>query len=215
MDDFAADMIRYPVLRLKALEIVSAGYYNRHPGEYERGVATLQHSVKLPSPGSLSTLGIIKFLLIAIGLIAFAFLAAKGTNRMMKSLFRDKSEKKRLKKFGAVSPLVVRILKRHGTLLWGKNGFWSKKFHIITRSDRWLLTEGKTDDKNSISGASNCVEVSLRSSGFRVKVTRLNGVAVNIAFTCKNFSAIELEERVKEACAVFQQHEQNHCLTPP
>ncbi len=205
MDDFASDIIQYPALQLKALKIAGKGYYNRHPDEFQRGEATIVQRVKLPSPGSASPLDMARTLLLVVVCSVVAYVAAVGTNRMVKALFRGKSDKIRMEKFGTLSPMVTSLLVRQGTSLWGKNRLWSKKFHIIKRSDRWLLCEGKPDARESKAMARNRLEVCMRSAGFKVKITWLNGVPVNRAVTCKNFSLSELAEKVGEICSVFDE----------
>ena len=205
MDDFAADIVQYPALQLKALKIAGKGYYNRHPDEYRRGEATIVQRVKLPSPGSASPLDMVRTLLLVVVCTVVAYVAAVGTNRMVRSLFRGKSDKMRMEKFGTLSPMVTSLLIRQGTSLWGKNRLWSKKFYITKRSDRWILSEGKPDGKESITTGGNRLEVCMRSAGFKVKITRLNGVAVNRAVTCKNFSVSELAEKVGEISSVFDE----------
>lgn len=99
--------------------------------------------------------------------------------------------------------MVKRSLKMLGTSLWGKNYAWSKKYYIFKRVDRWLLCDGKTGTYGLKSRAKNRVEVCMRTSNFKLKIVRLNGVDVDISFTCKDFSEKELTERLIELRSVF------------
>ncbi len=215
MDDFAADIIRYPALRLKALNIVTNGYHERHPDEYQRGVESARPALILRSAVTASPSKSVGTLILVAALVATAFLAARGTNQTVKSLFMSKAERAHAKRFNTLSPMVVRILTLVGTSLWGKNLLMSKKFSIIKRSDRWLLCEGKIDDKNPPSTAKSRLEVCMRSNCFRLKITRLNGVAVKQEVMCNNFSAGELTEKVSEISALFGRETSDHEQAKP
>ena len=80
---------------------------------------------------------------------------------------------------------------------------WAKRYYISKRSDRWLLCDGKNVKNGQKSLVKNRLEVCMRDSNFKLKITRLNGVGVDVAVTCNDFSEKELTERLKEIRALL------------
>jgi hypothetical protein len=207
MDFFAADIMRYPTLQGKALGIAGKGYYDRHPKEYQVGAEPVKPAKKNPdrasSAGKTDVVGFLARLLLIGVLSAAVFWVVFRVIRQVKFLFMDNLEKQHVKKYISLSPMVTRSLKRLGASLWGKNHVWAKKYYISKRSDRWLLCDGKNGKNDQKSLVKNRLEVCMRDSNFKLKITRLNGVSVDVAVTCKNFSEQELTERLKEVRALL------------
>jgi hypothetical protein len=207
MDFFAADIMRYPTLQGKALGIAGKGYYDRHPSEYQLGAEPAKPAKKIPdgasSAGKTDVVGFLARLLLIGVLAAAVFWVVFSMIRRVKFMFMDKGAQIHFKKYSSLSPMVTRSLKRLGTSLWGKNFLWSKKYYVIKRSDRWLLSDGKNDRNIQPSPVKNRLEVCMRDSNFKLKITRVNGVGVDIAVMCKDYSERELVEKLKELHSLF------------
>jgi hypothetical protein len=206
MDYFAADIMRYPALQSKALGIAGKGYFERHRPEYQVGAEPAKPAKKSVDGASqkrpIDFAGFISRLLLIGVLVAGVFWIVGILSRRVKFMFMDKMAQTHVKKYYSLSPLVTRSLKRLGTSLWGKNFLWSKKYYIIKRSDRWLLCDGKNAKKGQKSLVKNRLEVCMRDSNFKLKITRLNGVGVDVAATCKDYSERELTEKLTELRAL-------------
>jgi hypothetical protein len=139
-----------------------------------------------------------------VRLLFFLFLAvctvltAKWGWRTAKVISMDGLHKMRYRKFRTLSPMVTRSLEELGTLLWGKNRLWVRNFSITTTSDRWFLRDGKGELFFRRSGGGTCLEVCLRDTNLKVRITLLNGVRANRIFECGNFSEEELAARLEE-----------------
>jgi hypothetical protein len=207
MDFFAADIMRYPTLQGKALGIAGKGYYDRHPHEYQVGAEPAKPAKKVPnvasSAGQTDVVGFLARLLLIGVLSAGVFWIVFSVIRRVKFMFMDKGAQIHFKKYYSLSPMVTRSLKRLGTSLWGKNFLWSKKYYVTKRSDRWLLCDGKNYNNVQPSLAQNRLEVCMRDSNFKLKITRVNGVGVDIAVMCKDYSERELVEKLKELHSLF------------
>ena len=202
MDYFAADVMRYPSLQRKALGIAAKGYIERHPREYQVGAEPAKPEKNIPGSASQGrSIDIVGFFarIVLIGVLAASVFWIVGlVIRRGKLMLMDNVARLYVEKYNSLSPMVIRSLKELGTSLWGKNFLWSKKYHIIKRSDRWLLCDGKIAKGDLPSPAKNRIEVCLRDLNFTLKITRLNGVGVDMAVTCRDFSKMELAERLLE-----------------
>jgi hypothetical protein len=207
MDYFAADIMRYPALQSKALGIAGTGYYDRHPHEYQVGAEPAKPAKKIPELASSSwksdVVGFVARLLLIGVLAAGVFWVVFMVIRQVKFLFMDNMVKQHVEKFNSLSPMVTRSLKKLGMSLWGKNRLWAKRYYISKRSDRWLLCDGKNVLDNQKSLVKNRLEVCMRDSNFKLRITQLNGVGVDVAVTCKDFSEKELAERLNEIRALL------------
>jgi hypothetical protein len=94
--------------------------------------------------------------------------------------------------------MVTQALKKMGASLWGRNLPWSRNYYIYQRSDRWLLCDGKEDKENHVFQARTRIEVCLRSTYFKIRIKRLNGVRVDISLTSKDLSEWELQQGLRE-----------------
>ena len=110
----------------------------------------------------------------------------------------DNARKMRQGKFQALSPMVRGVLKKTGNSLWGRNLPWSRKYYIYERSERWLLCDGREEKLNNISEARTRIEINLRSTYFKVKLTRFNNVRTNIRVSTHDLSKRELFEGLQE-----------------
>ena len=207
MDYFAADVMRYPALQSKALGIAGKGYLERHPDEYQKVTEPAKISRKNLDGVSNSAIdrivGVVVRLLLLGVFATGVYWCAGVVIRRIKCQCMDKLARMHAEKYNSLAPMVKRSLKMLGTSLWGKNYAWSKKYYIFKRVDRWLLCDGKTGTYGLKSRAKNRVEVCMRTSNFKLKIVRLNGVDVDISFTCKDFSEKELTERLIELRSVF------------
>ena len=219
MDYFAADVMRYPALQSKALGIAGKGYYERHSSEYKLGADPPKPAKKIvettSSQGPVDIVGLIGRLLITVASTIGVFWIIVVAVRRLKVQFRDNVTKQYIERYNSLSPMVIRSLKKLGTSLWGKNFLWSKKYYIAKRSDRWLLCDGKCGKSGKIFPTNNRLEVCLRDVNFKLKITRLNGLDVDMSVTCKNFSEKELEERLKEIQSLFAEAKTAPVTTAP
>jgi hypothetical protein len=71
------------------------------------------------------------------------------------------------------------------------------------RSVRWLLCDGREDKSHNIFKARNKIEVSLRSTYFKIRVTRLNKKGVNISLVCNDLSEGELMQKLQEISTIL------------
>ena len=207
MDFFAADVMRYPALQRKALGIAGKGYYERHSSEYQVGTEPAKPVKKIidgaSNSGKIDVVGFIaRFLLILVS-AAGVFWVVFTVIRQIKFLFMDNATKQRIEKYNSLSPMVIRSLKRLGASLWGNNYVWAKRYYVSKHGDRWLLCDGKNVKNGKKSLVNNRLEVCMRDSNFKLKVTRLNGVGVDVAVICKDFSEQELTERLMEIRALL------------
>ena len=208
MEQFAADVMSVPASQRTVLGIARKGYLDRNPRDYQKGPEpakpVLKNSYGVSHPGTPKMIiGIVARLLLLGALAAGFFWLVSIVIRRVKYQFMDNVTKMNLKKYNDLSPMVTRSLKNMGTALWGKNRLWSKKYYIVKRNDRWLLCDDKADQKSQKSLAKNRLEVCMRDVNFKLRITRLNGVGVDMAVTCKDFSEQELAERLKEIRTLF------------
>ncbi len=134
------------------------------------------------------------YLLLAFG----AGATVKGAWRTARVLSMDGLNKMRFRKFRSLSPMVIRSLESVGTSLWGKNRLWVRNYSITTRSDRWLLCEGKREIFFRKRETRNCLEVCLRDTNLKVRITLLNGVRGDRVLECRSFSEEELVAQLEE-----------------
>ena len=118
--------------------------------------------------------------------------------RYLKSQSTDQSKKRQQDRYNSLTPMVTKALKKMGASLWGRNLPWSRNYYIYQRSDRWLLCDGKEDKENHIFQARTRIEVCLRSTYFKIRITRLNGIRVDISLTCNDLSEWELQQGLRE-----------------
>ena len=207
MDYFAADIMRDPTLQNKALGIAGKGYLERHPRDYQKGPQPAKTAGKNLDRASHSgvdrivgaIMRVLLFGVFATGIYWFVGVVL----RRVKLLSMDRLAKMHVEKYNSLAPMVTRSLKILGISLWGKNHLWSKKYYISKRSDRWLLCDSKSGTNGLKSPVKNRVEVCMRTSNFKLKITRLNGFDVNVSVTCKDFSEKELAERLSELRSFF------------
>ena len=203
MDIFAADVMHNPESRLKTLGIAANGYRERHPEDYQGGIDPAKTRKKKTEAAPFKPadarfnetfIKVILFIASAAGVL-WAVIAGL---RYLKSLSIDSSEKKKLDRYNSLSPMVTRALKKTGASLWGRNLPWSKNYYIYQRSDRWLLCDGKEDKESKMFQARTRIEVCLRSTYFKIRITRLNGGRADISLTCQDLSEWELMEGLRE-----------------
>jgi hypothetical protein len=208
MDTFAAGVIRNPALQEEALRTAAIGYRERHPEEYQKGVAPDKPRKKKTDATSNKPAdarfyeSCIKWMLLVVSAITILWAVLAGI-RYLKSLSLDTSEKMKQDRYNSLTPMVTKCLKNMGVTLWGRNWPWSKNYYIYQRSERWLLCDGKEDKNNNIFKARTRVEVSLRSTYFKIKISRLNKASVDISLACRNLSKGELLEGLEKLrCAI-------------
>ena len=202
MDQFAAQIMHDSVWQQKALGIARREYFGRHFRDYQN--ESIQGKPESPAPsrplqGSAKLA--LRLLLLGVLLAATYWLAVKGS-RLIQSLFLDRTGKLRLQRFNSLSPMVKRSLHKLGTSLWGRNLPWRHNYSILTRNERWLLCEGNRGRSSAASTEMNRIEVSMRGSNFKLRITCLNGVAVDKTVACKDFSKEELTRRLSEIRAI-------------
>jgi hypothetical protein len=203
METFAADVLRNPKLQQEALRTAAIGYRERHPEEYQGGVAPNKPRKKKTDVTSNKPAdsrfyeSFIKWILLVVSAIGIFWSVLAGI-RYLKSLSMDKSEKMKQDRYNSLTPMVAKCLGNMGASLGGRNWPWSKKYYIYERSDRWLLCDGKEDKNNKIFKARTRVEVALRSTYFKIKISRLNKVSVDISLTCKDLTKWELMEGLEK-----------------
>ena len=205
MDTFGAAALMNPTLQKEALQVAADGYRIRHPDEYKE-VADLSKlhkkraDAKPNKPADARFYnGFIRtgsFLLLSAVIIWLIFKAM----RYMKSMAVDQSKKMIHDQFDSLSPMVMKLLNSTGASLWGKNVIWAKNYYIYKRSSRWLLCDGKEEKEKKIFQARTRIQVSMRSSYFKLRVSRLNGVRVNISLTCKDLNERSLKLALEELC---------------
>ena len=201
MDVFAGNMMRDPALQRKALKIADNGYRERHPQDYQAADPTKKKNKVDAKPDKPADQrfyqGFVKlfaFILSAVGVLWAIFTII----RVMKTLSTDNARKRRKNKYQTLSPMVTRLLKKTGSNLWGRNLPWSKNYYIYERTNRWLLCDGKEEKDNKISQARTKIEVRLRSTYFKIKLTRANGVKSNLQLTSNDYTKIELDHALQE-----------------
>jgi hypothetical protein len=118
--------------------------------------------------------------------------------RFFQSRPTSKNKAKLQDRYDSLTPMVTKALNRMGISLWGKNWPWSKKYYIYQRKERWLLCDGVEDKDKKIFKARTKIEVRLRSAYFKIRITRLNRVGVDIYLRCDNLSEWDLEKGLKE-----------------
>lgn len=199
MDSFAADVILKPESQKEALRIAANGYRERLRQDSQGGADPLKSRKKqadttLKQPEDARFIEkTLKWMLLII-LSSGVLWAVLSGIRILKSSSMDTVQKMHKNLYNSLSPLVMKVLGKMGASLWGRNLPWSKNFYIYQRSDRWLLCDGKEDKINKIFQARTRVEVCLRSTYFKIRITRLNGVNADISLTCKDFSELELTQ---------------------
>jgi hypothetical protein len=134
------------------------------------------------------------FIVVLVGVLWAVFTGI----RAMKSLRRDNLQTIQQDRYNSLSPMVTKTLRKVGDSLWGRNRLWSKNYYIYERSERWLLCDGKEDKHNNIFKARTRIEVCLRSTYFKIRISRLNKASVDISLTCKDLSKSELQAGLEE-----------------
>jgi hypothetical protein len=119
----------------------------------------------------------------------------------------DKITQQYVKRYHAVSPMVMRSLRRVGRSIWGRNFLWYRKYYLTKRSGRWVLSDGKFDPFNPNSLPHNLLEVSLRDTNFKIRIARIRGTSVDQAVSSTGHSERELMEHLQRMSAVFRQAE--------
>ena len=202
MDIFAGNMMRDPALQQKALKIAAKGYRERHPQDYQavdpNQKKTIKTDAKPDKPADQrfydGFLRIFAFVLSAAAVLWLVF----ALIRFMKTQSLDNARKMRQGKYQQLSPMVRRILRKTGNSLWGRNLPWAKNYYIYDRNERWLLCDGREEKINKISQARTRIEICLRSTYFKVKLTRLNNAKANIWVSSQGLSKRALMEGLEE-----------------
>ncbi len=211
MDYFAADVMRSPKLQKKAIGIAGSGYFERHSEEYQKGVESVVPSSKGGGGESRLTLSkATKFMgsLAAVVLLGVGFFfGARRTIGVIQMFFMDDMARTYVKRYRSLSPMVMRSLGQLGRSLWGRNFLWFRRYHLIKRSDRWVLSDGKIDRYNLQSHPDNLIEVCLRDDNFKIRITRIKGTNVTIAVTSIGYSKQELMEHLRQISPAFTQEE--------
>ena len=160
----------------------------------ERVAPARQGNSVQPKEGTRAIFDVLLFLVLAAGIIW----GVKSVVGMVKSLSMNGLQKMRLKKFEDLSPMVIRSLKSLGTSLWGESRPWSTTFSIIPRSDRWILSDRRRNNFMFTVDEETRLEVSLRDTNLKVRVTLLNGARADRVYDCRDFSEQELGARLQE-----------------
>ncbi len=211
MDYFAADIMRSGKLQKKALSIAAGGYFERHPQEYQKGVEAASSTSKVTDGTERLTLSKgARFLGILFLMVLLSYGFFRGARRIITSLqmiFQDDSSRKYAKRYRSLSLMVVQALRQVGRSLWGRNFPWSRKFYVMRRSDRWVLSDGKIDRYDLYSHPDNLLEVCLRNDNFKIRITRLGGNNVDMAVTSRGYSKQELMALLRELTRAFSREE--------
>jgi hypothetical protein len=203
MDDFAADVILRPESQKAALRVAATGYRERHPDDSEGSVLPAKSRIKqaATSPNRPAVVRVptpfvqyVFFIVVLVGVLWAVFIGI----RAMRSPQRDNLQTMQQDRYNSLSPMVTKTLRKMGDSLWGRNWPWAKKYFIYERSTRWLLCNGKEDKNNNIFKAHTRIEVCLRSTYFKIRISRLNKVNVDISLKCKNLSKWELMEGLEK-----------------
>ena len=210
MDIYGAYVISTSSWQNETLRTAASGYRDRHPEDYQGGVPSTTRKNKPAAATTQKTdprlyywfNKVVLFSATAVGVI----LAIIAGIFLLKSLSIYKSKNMEQRLFNSLSPMVTKSLKKFGTALWGKNLPWSKNYYIYRRKFRWILCDGKEDKINKIFKAHTKVEVLLRRTYFKIKITRLNKSRASIALLCKGLSEWELKEKLEEI--------KNHVMNP-
>ncbi len=208
MDYFAADVMKSATVQQKSLAAAGRGYFERHAGEYEKGAAPVKGQElkgEIVPPVRLDALVGVAGRILLVILLATGFYG--GVRLLIKRaqyLFLDAMSKEYLKKYNSLSPLVVRSLRKLGRSLWGRNFLWSKKYYVEKRSERWLLSDGKRDRYSQNPLERNRLEVCLRDTNFRLRITRRDGEDVDLSLLCVDFSEKELLQKLEELRLLFK-----------
>ncbi len=202
MDLFAGTMMRDPRFQAKAMGIAAQGYKERHPQDYQAADPTRKAREKIDMKPDKPAdqrfyqgfLRLFAFLLSAVAVLWGIFTGI----RSMKTQAMDNSRQMRKGRSQALSPMVMRSLKKAGNSLWGRNLPWAKNYYCYERNGRWLLCDGKEEKANKISQARTRIEVYLRSSYFKLKITRLNNAKAAICLVSHDLSKRELDLGLQE-----------------
>lgn len=203
MDVFAAGIIRNPKAQEQALKVAANGYRDRHPQEYQAADPNQKKKKVDTRPNRPADQrfyqGFIR--MSALLLLAAAVVwAVARVIRALKLLSSTPTNAQRMRKnqYYSLSPMVKRALNRSGRLLWGINLPWARKYYIYERKNRWLLCDGIEDKEKRISQANTRIEVHLRSTYFKLQISRLNGAEANIWLHCHDFSRRDLLRGLQE-----------------
>ena len=205
MDIFVVDILSNPSAQQNALSVAASGYLERHaldyqaaaPGQKKKQVAT--RSNKFDDKRFYEDL--LKILILIVALSATLCVLIVGIRRLKARSTKNAQRGKKAKREDRIrshSPMVTRALNDLGRSLWGRNLPWARNYYIYERSERWILCDGMEDKKKKIFKARTRIEVSLRSAYFRLKITRLKGVAANVWLDCHDFSKRELVDGLRE-----------------
>jgi hypothetical protein len=201
MDVFAGNMMRDPKLQRKALKIAADGYRERHSQDYQAADPSRKKKVVDLKPDKPADQrfyqGFLRIFAFILSAAIVLWLIFKGIHTL-KTVSMDNSRKMRKGKYQTLSPMVKRILTKTGNSLWGRNIPWAKNFYIYERTDRWLLCDGKKERDAKISQARTRIEVCLRSTYFKIKLTRLNNAKSNIWVASHDFTKLELNRGLQE-----------------
>ena len=206
MDYFAADIMRSPKLQKKAITIARTGYLERHPQEYQRGAEPDKAPKVTDRLKGLSFGTATKFLvsiLLMVVLVALFFWGARRTLAFVQMLFMDDSTREYARKYRKLMPMVLQSLRETGRSLWGRNLFWSRKYYLTRRSDRWSLSDGKVDRYNLQNLPENLIEVCLRDDNFKIHISRIRGEAADIVVRTSGCSRQELRDHLQQMKAYF------------
>jgi hypothetical protein len=202
MDIFATYVIVDPGMQEEALKCASSGYRVRHPVDDQRRYPAQTTKKKSdaapnkPTPARFFEIVLTLFLIIVpVAGVLWAMLV--GT-RALNARSMDIVQIKRQSQYNSLSPMVMRVLRKLGASLWGRNLPWSRNYYVYQRNDCWLLCDGKEDKDNKIFRARTKVEVSLKGTCFKIIITRLTGFRVNISLDCNGWSEEELQKGLKE-----------------
>lgn len=209
MDNFAADVLQNPANQSEILGIAETGYRERHPSEYVIGAESAR-----PKKMNTVTAGKqVNILSLAVRGLIFCFLAfavywiARVVLRLINAppSFNYKA-RQQIEKYNALSPVVLKNLKKLGRSLWGSNILWSKKYFIAKRSERWILSDSRCDKPGLSEQANTRIDVYMNSASFGLRISRLRGEATDITFSCVDFSQQELVNKLREIRDIVQNH---------
>lgn len=204
MDVFALTILTDPEAQQELLRVAAGGYQERHRQDYQAGGAVppaTKVADSRPGKGAEQVFSRQFGRLSAFILLTLAVLTALGM-AIRASYLRSRIHRAGMRedRYRSLSPMVTRALHRTGRSLWGRNLPWAKSYYIYERSTRWLLCDGVEDKENKIFRARTRIEVSLRSSYFKLSVTRLNGGSANIWLHCHGVSQRDLHNGLAEIC---------------
>ena len=204
MELFVANILSVPSSMQTALNVAANGYLERHAQDYRAlDPEQLKKQKKIDTkPNKPADKRFYEGFLRLAAFLAAAALVIWGTSRGIRFLKRfsltKNAQQLRQNQFDALSPMVKRALHRQGRALWGWNLPWARKYYVYERKQRWVLCDGREERENKISEARTRIEVFLRSTYFKIMISRLDGSTTNIWLHCHDTSRRDLHKGLEE-----------------